>query len=94
MPFHRFGGGTGWGMMGGHPWMGLLGLLVFLLLAALVVWAIVVLVRHGRRGKTAPIDSAPAAYKGDDALEVARLRYARGEITRDEFTALRDDLAR
>ncbi len=96
MPFHRFGGGTGWGMMGGHPLMALFGLLFFLLFVALVAWAIVVLVRHGRRGKSAlavsAADSSAAAPRAGDALEIARLRYARGEISRDEFLALRDDL--
>lgn len=96
MPWHRFGSGdVGWGMMGGgHPLMALAGLLFFLLLVALVVWAVVVLVRHGRRAKGAPAESAAPAPKGDDALEIARLRYARGEITRDEFVALRDELTK
>ncbi len=94
MPFHRFGGGFGGGMMGGHPLMALFGCLLFLFLVALVVWAIVVLVRHGRRGKPAAAESAAAAPRSEDALEIARLRYARGEITRDEYLALRDDLAK
>ena len=96
MPFHRFGGGAGWGMMGRHPLMGLFGLLLSLLLVALVVWAIVVLVRHGRRSKTAQAvsaaDSSLTAPKNGDALEIVRLRYARGDISRDEFLSLRDDL--
>jgi len=82
--------------MMGHPLLALVCFLFFLLMAALVVWAIVALVRHSRRGKpaVAAAEHAAAAPMGGDALEIARLRYARGEITRDEFLALRDDLAK
>lgn len=31
---------------------------------------------------------------GEDPLEIARRRYARGEISRDEYERLRDDLGR
>jgi uncharacterized membrane protein len=95
MPWHRFGGEFGGGMRGG-PFMAIFCLLFFLLLVALVAWAIVVLIRHRRRGMpaAAATGSTPAPSKGEDALELVRLRYARGEITRDEYLALRDDLAK
>lgn len=79
------GGMMDGGMMGGMgPWM-LVGwivpLLVLLGLGALAVWAIRKLA-----------DSSGPADDGHDALEVARERYARGEIDREEFRAIRSDL--
>jgi len=103
MPWHRFGSGFDGGWIG-RPFMWLHGLLLFLCVAGLLAWLIVALVRHGRRGRAAPVvsaaasakaaESAPALPKAEDALEIVRLRYARGEITREEFLALRDDLAK
>lgn len=81
------GGMMDGGMMSGGmgPWM-LVGwivpLLVLIGLGALAVWAI-------RKLAADP----GAARSGRDALEVARERYARGEIDREEFRAIRSDLA-
>lgn len=81
------GGMMDGGMMGGSmgPWM-LVGWIVPLLvlagLGALAVWAIRTLAGGSGGGST-----------GSDALEVARQRYARGEIDRQEFRAIRSDLA-
>jgi len=44
---------------------------------ALVVWA---------------VRSASAAAPGGDALAVLKLRYARGEITREQFEQMRKDI--
>ncbi|MDI7274935.1 MAG: SHOCT domain-containing protein [Anaerolineae bacterium] len=69
-------------------------MLMFLVLvaaaAAVAAWA---LSRSGLLGGTAPertVEPAPAA--DDLALEIARRRFARGEITRDEYEAIRRDL--
>jgi putative membrane protein len=50
----------------------------------LVVWAIVRLTRRG----DSPRDTGERS-----ALDIARERYARGEITRDEFQQIKKDLA-
>ena len=89
------GGGYGWqgggwgmgsGMMGGFGgscWMAIL----MVLFPVLVIWAIVALARgdfwsgdHGRYGH------------GESALEVLRKRYARGDISKQEFEEKRRDL--
>jgi len=81
--------GPGWGMMGpgmmggfGWGWMPLL-VIVFW---GLVIWGIVVAVRasrHDSNGKTSTSESA---------LEVLKLRYARGEIKKREYEEKKREL--
>jgi putative membrane protein len=99
MGWQRFGNGC-FGGIGGHgmggPFMALFGFLFFLLVVALVAWLIVTLVRRGRhyhRAAAAP-ESAAALPKADDPLEVLRMRYARGEVTKEQYDAIREDLAK
>lgn len=70
--------GTGWGMAGMMLWM-VVGSLLVVAVVVLGVWWLVRAVRPSR--------------SNDRALEVLRERYARGEITREEFEARRRDLA-
>lgn len=77
-------------MMGGWGWgMGLLGglgmLLFWGLIIGLVVWLVVTLTRSGHTavGRSAQTDTA---------LETLRRRLAAGEITPQEFDALRQKL--
>jgi putative membrane protein len=70
--------GGGWGMYGGLP---------MLLWWGLVIVAIVLVVRWlFARGTT----GGPPAQ--DSALTILRERYARGEISKEEFDARRRDL--
>ena len=70
-----------------HHGPGIVGGIFFLLLVALAIAALVWLVMSitGR-------GPAPTAVRGDGALETVRMRYARGEIDRDEFSKLNADL--
>ena len=78
----------------GDPWWhGYLGwlipLLVFVVLVGLSVWAVTRLTGSGRLA----LASSPAPVRrNDSALELVRGRYARGEISRDEFAQLSSDL--
>jgi uncharacterized membrane protein len=72
---------------GGDFPFGLIFLLLLLVLVGLVVWS--VLRPGGRHGPPPP---PPGHGPGDAALEQARLRYARGEIDRDEFVRISRDL--
>ena len=76
-----FGGWMGWGSWG---W-GMMGFMwIWMLVPILfVVWLISALANQGR---------PPVAH--EDALEVAERRYANGEITREAFERIRDDLGR
>jgi putative membrane protein len=75
--------GYGWGWMAfGAVWM----VLFWGGIVALVVWAITRLSgdRERREELSRSEDRPP--------LEIAKERYARGEITRDQFKQLQDDL--
>ncbi len=71
----------------GHPFVWFLLLVLF---AALVVLAIYTLIRLTRGGGGG--GAAPAAAGPDAAVESVRMRYARGEIDRDEFVRVATDL--
>lgn len=86
-------------MMGGSPFgaggfggFGLLPLIGFVVLAAIVVAVVVWAIAHKRPATDAAVGAAasPAtpAPAGDAALAIARERLARGEIDPDQFVAI------
>jgi len=79
-----------------HPWFGVFGgLLLILLLAALIgvmVWAVIKLTSQGAARPTGQTLAAAPNVRTDTALEHARYRYARGEIDRDQFLLISNDL--
>ncbi|UHQ95160.1 SHOCT domain-containing protein [Haloterrigena alkaliphila] len=77
------GGMGGWGAFGG--WMFLWPIVLLGLLALLIVWA-------GSRRRGDRIDRTDRADRPDRALEELRERYARGEISEDEFERRRRNL--
>ena len=80
-----YGAGLGFGMGG---WLAMLGgILLMIGVVVLIVWAIG---RIGQPGQhVQPTAPRPAAQ---DALEVLRLRFARGEMTADEYVAAKQTL--
>jgi putative membrane protein len=84
-----------WGMhMGYGPWTIFFTALLWIGLLALGVWLLARLFPgaggKGRAGSSGGSDHpAPA---GDTALEVLRRRYARGELTKEEYETIRHDL--
>ena len=74
-----FGDMNGWVFAGGFFMM-----LLWIALLVLVVWGIVKLVQRE--------DSSSSARGKSNALDIARERYARGEITKAEFEQLKKDL--
>lgn len=88
---NRPGGGTcwGWNPMGyGSGWMGMgMGIAFWIL----IIVGIVVLVRWlmiSSRGGS----SAPGASSGGRALDILKERYAKGEISKQEFEDMKRDL--
>ncbi|MDA8187799.1 MAG: SHOCT domain-containing protein [Dehalococcoidales bacterium] len=76
----------GWGAWGGFsPFWGIVMLLFWVLVIAGVVSLVVWLFQQGRPRET-------GAAPGGRALDILRERYARGEITREEFERMRRDL--
>ncbi len=73
----------------GHPVFWFLALVLFVALAVLAVYALIHLLR-----RPASASSAQAAVAGgaDAAVESVRMRYARGEIDREEFVRVATDL--
>src|SRR5689334_11100198 len=77
---------------GGHPWFGFL---LLVLLVAALVFAALTFWRTSRQpvGPTVAVaPPPPPAPPRDPALAELRLRYARGEIDRDEYLQRATDL--
>lgn len=72
--------GMGWGMLFGGLWM----LLFWGLIIALVVWGIKKVTERGGSGSTTP--------EKRDPLEIAKERYAKGQISKEEFDQIKKDL--
>ena len=72
--------GWGWWMVFGGVWM----LVFWVAIIALVVWGIKSLVGHGESNGGTP--------ERRDPLEIAKERYAKGQISREEFEQIKKDL--
>jgi putative membrane protein len=68
---------------------GLFMFILFLILIGVGIWAVM---RLTSRGPAAAAPPLPPPAGRDPALEEVRLRYARGEIDRDEFVRRSHDL--
>ena len=76
------GDGMGWWML----WGGLMMVLFWGVVVGLIIWAVQ---SAPRRRADQPTDAGSADRS---PLDIARGRYARGEIGRDEFERIRQDL--
>ncbi len=78
---HGYGWGSGFGGV-----MMAIGILFWLLvivgIVVLVIWAV----------RTSSGRSSTGSGREPDAFEIARRRYARGEITKEQFEQLKQDL--
>lgn len=87
-------GGWGWwgGHMAGFGWIGLVfNLLLLVLLILAVVWGIRWLMRSNGQKTISQVAEA-VAPKPQDPKQVLQMRYARGEITREEYLQMLADL--
>jgi len=82
---HGWGDGDGW-----SPWQGLLAMLSTLLvvggIGAIVWWA------FGRPAESGPPRSELGPGAEDGARAILDARYARGELTREQYQQMRRDL--
>jgi putative membrane protein len=87
-------GGMMSGMMGGTGMMGGFGFLLMLLfwggVIALAVWLVSLLFPGAAGHSTSTLDGN--GRKGETALEILTKRYARGELSRQEYQQMREDL--
>jgi putative membrane protein len=83
----------GYGVMGG----GWLGLLMMLFFGALVVAGIVLVavwaVRSSGHGHAGGAAQHPGAVGHDEAVSIAKRRFANGEITKDQYDEIMRSLA-
>jgi putative membrane protein len=78
--------GNGWDHMGSWGWAGMLAMLLFWVgFVALIVWVL-----RGWGAGNGP--ASPAGRPGDPALMILRERFARGEISAEEFDRARQTL--
>lgn len=82
-------GGSWFGGMWGLGWIGILvNVLVLLGIVALVVWLARRLVGNGARTEHSQISGS----EGRSPREILSVRYARGEIDRDQYMSMLSDL--
>src|SRR5438270_1063454 len=80
--------GPGW--HGGFPLFGsLFGIVLFAVFIGLLVWALMRLMNHDHT-RHAPVGGPWQAR--DQALNAARMRYARGELDREQYFRMVEDL--
>ena len=77
-------------MMGfGFPFMWLF----WILIIGLIIWAVVQIANRSAGNQSAGGHYPQITSQQDNALEVLKKRYARGEITKEEYDAIRQDIA-
>ncbi len=84
-----FGGMGSWGLFGGlFGWVLTVGLLVGLVFLGAWLWR-----RFGTAAEGNGLWAHPPATRPPSALDILQARYARGELTREEFQMMLQDLA-
>jgi putative membrane protein len=69
-----------------------IGLLVLVLLLLVIVGGIAAVVWFMRQGSQGAGPRSTSPQREDEALAILRQRYARGEIDREEFERMREEL--
>lgn len=88
-PAARFGG---YGYPAWYPWVHLIGMAVFMIIA--IVFIILLWRKWGRNlpALSAPGPAGAGTQGVNNALEILQVRYAKGEITSEEYHKIKEDL--
>lgn len=82
------GGGFGWGWMGSWGWVSaLINLVVMLVVLGVIIGLLVWVLRRWGRAFSPETLTSP-----DDPKTILKARYARGEITREQYLEMLRDL--
>jgi putative membrane protein len=81
------GFGNGFNMMGGYGWFGVLLTLLFgaLIIAGIVLLVFWVVRASGSHGTGGGASQPPGGTGHDEAVAVAKRRFASGEITKEQY---------
>ena len=74
------GPGGGWGPMMGYGFVGVFMWIIFIAIIGLLIYFIMQATKGGNRA-------------GETPLEILKKRYAKGEITKEEFDRMRKDIS-
>jgi len=86
------GFGRGWGM-GGYGIQSFGGVIMMILFWALIIIGIVYLVRNvNNNNRNNNYNNPDKRSQDNNAVNIARERYAKGEITKEELNEILDDL--
>lgn len=80
----------GYGMMGGFSWIGTILFWIFLILTIVWLWRALDL---GQTLRNTGSDAKSSSETPPRALDIAKERYAKGEIGKEEFEQLKQDLS-
>ena len=76
-----------YGHMGGWGF----GWVFMILFWSLVIWGVAMLLHRGSRGCSGMMHDH-SGHGGEPALDILKRRYAKGEITREDFERMRKDI--
>jgi putative membrane protein len=80
------------GHMWGDGWMWLIGALVMFIFWGGVIGLVIIAIRAVARSNRDGNEPRSSSYQRENPKEILKERYARGEISRDEYLAMRRDL--
>ena len=86
----------GWvpGSFGMYGWLGFVLNLVIILAAVIgIIWLIIWLVRNASSNQNKSFDRSSLAESQLSARDILQLRYVRGEIDRDRYLEILDDIS-
>ena len=85
---YGFGCGEGWGPMMNFGYFGYGGMFMGMLLIVILVAAVIYWLAREAKSKT----NGPSS--GETPFDILKKRYAKGEITKEEFERMKNDLER